>query len=71
MDGRLNDRAEKFLWSDANVGRLAERGSWTGRLEYIAHVMASWPGNYRQYAHPFGWNWMNQRMRRWFAKHAL
>jgi hypothetical protein len=36
----------------------------------IAHIMASWPEYNRLYAHPFEWNWTNQKMRRWFAKHA-
>ncbi len=50
--------------------RYLKRGSWTGGAEYIAHVMASWPGYNRLYAHPFEWTWSNQRMRRWFAEHA-
>jgi hypothetical protein len=37
-----------------------KRGSWTGREEYIAHVMASWPEYNRLYAHPFEWTWTNQ-----------
>jgi DDE superfamily endonuclease len=48
-----------------------KRGSWSSREEYIAHVTASWPEYNRLYAHPFEWTWTNQRMRRWFAEHAL
>jgi hypothetical protein len=40
--------------------RSLKRGSWTGRVEYIAHVMASWPEYNRLYAHLFEWIWTNQ-----------
>jgi hypothetical protein len=33
--------------------RYLKRGLWTGRVEYIAHVMASWLESNRRYAHPF------------------
>jgi hypothetical protein len=36
----------------------------------LAHIMASWPEYNRLYAHPFEWIWTNQKMRRWFVKHA-
>jgi hypothetical protein len=46
------------------------RGSWVSREEFIAHVASSWPEYNHLYAHPFEWTWTNQKMRRWFAKHA-
>jgi hypothetical protein len=51
--------------------RYLKRGSWASREAYISHVMASWPEYNRLYAHPFEWTWTNQKMRRWFAEHAL
>jgi hypothetical protein len=50
--------------------RSLNRASWTGRAEYIAHMMASSPVYNRLYAHPFEWTWTNQKMRRSFAEHA-
>ena len=47
-----------------------KRESWTGREEFIKHVLASGPEYNRLYAHPFEWTWTNQQMRQWFAKHA-
>ena len=50
--------------------RYLKRDSWAGRQELIEHVLASGPEYNRRYAHPFEWTWTNQKMRRWFAKHA-
>ncbi len=50
--------------------RYLKRGSWSSREAYIAHVMASWSGYNRLYAHPSEWTWTNQKMRRWFEEHA-
>ena len=47
-----------------------KRGSWHKREECIAHINASWPEYNRLYASPFEWTWTNQKMRKWFAKHA-
>ena len=46
------------------------RASWTNRQEFIAHIANSWQEYNERYAHPFEWTWTNQKMRRWFAKHA-
>ena len=62
------DQAE--LLNNAFGGRYLNRGSWASRQEYIAHVAASWPEYNRHYAHPFEWTWTNQKMRRWFSRHA-
>jgi hypothetical protein len=51
--------------------RYLKRGSWSSREEFIGHVLASGPDYNQRYAHPFEWTWTNQRMRDWFAKHAL
>jgi hypothetical protein len=51
-------------------GRYLKRGSWTGRDEFIDHVLASWPEYNRLYAHRFEWTWTNDRMRKWYAKHT-
>lgn len=48
-----------------------KRGSWRRREEFIEHVFVSVPEYNGLYAHPFEWTWTNQRMRQWFAKHAL
>jgi hypothetical protein len=58
------------LLNNAFGHRYLERGSWTSREGYIAHVGESWPEYNRLYAHPFEWMWTNQKMRRWFAEHA-
>jgi hypothetical protein len=58
------------LLNNAFGGRYLKRGSWASRGEYITHVEASGPEYNRLYAHPFEWTWTNQRMRRWFARHA-
>jgi len=47
-----------------------KRASWKSQEEFKTHVSASWPEYNHRYAHPFEWTWTNQRMRRWFAKHA-
>jgi transposase len=47
------------------------RASWKGQEEFKTHVLASWPEYNHRYAHPFEWTWTNQKMRSWFAKHAL
>ena len=48
-----------------------KRASWKSQDEFKTHVLASWPEYNHRYAHPFEWTWTNQRMRSWFAKHAL
>jgi hypothetical protein len=58
------------LLNHAFDGRYLKRGSWSTREDYIAHVEASWPEYNRRYAHPFAWTWTNQKMRRWFDRHA-
>jgi hypothetical protein len=58
------------LLNNAFGGRYLRRGSWAGRDEYIAHVSASSREYNRLYAHPFEWTWTNQKMRRWFDRHA-
>lgn len=58
------------LLNNAFDGRYLKRGSWSSREGYIAHVDASWPEYNRHYAHPFEWTWTNQKMRRWFDRHA-
>ena len=47
-----------------------KRASWKSQEEFKAHVSASWPEYNHRYAHPIEWTWTNQKMRRWFAKHA-
>lgn len=47
-----------------------KRTSWRSRQELIDHIEAAWPEYNQLYAHPFQWTWTNQKMRRWFAKHA-
>ena len=58
------------LLNHAFDGRYLKRGSWSNREEYIAHVAASCPEYNRNYAHPFEWTWTNQKMRRWYDRHA-
>jgi hypothetical protein len=58
------------MLNNAFDGRYLKRGSWSSREEYVAHVAASWPAYNRHYAHPFDWTWTNQKMRRWFDRHA-
>jgi hypothetical protein len=48
-----------------------KRASWESQEEFKTHVLASWPEYNHRYAHPFEWTWTNQKMRSWFAKHAL
>jgi transposase len=47
-----------------------KRASWHSQEEFKTHVLASWPEYNHRYAHPFEWTWTNQKMRRWFTKHA-
>jgi hypothetical protein len=47
-----------------------KRRSWQSRQELIDQIEAAWPEYNQRYAHPFQWTWTNQKMRRWFAKHA-
>jgi transposase len=47
-----------------------KRESWKSQEEFKTHVLASWPEYNHRYAHPFEWTWTNQKMRKWFAKHA-
>jgi DDE superfamily endonuclease/Homeodomain-like domain len=47
-----------------------KRASWKSQEEFKTHALASWPEYNHRYAHPFEWTWTNQKMRRWFAKHA-
>jgi DDE superfamily endonuclease/Homeodomain-like domain len=58
------------LLNNAFGCRYLKRGSWASRRDYIDHVAVSWPEYNRHYAHPFEWTWSNQKMRRWFARHA-
>jgi hypothetical protein len=62
------DQAELLIRAFGH--RYLKRGSWANREELIEHVLASAPEYNRRYAHPFQWTWTNQKMRRWFAKHA-
>jgi transposase len=48
-----------------------KRASWKSQDEFKTHVLASWSEYNHRYAHPFEWTWTNQKMRSWFAKHAL
>ena len=48
-----------------------KRASWKSQEEFKTHVLASWPEYNHRYAHPIEWTWTNQKMRSWFAKHAL
>jgi DDE superfamily endonuclease len=63
------DQAELLIRAFGH--RYLKRGSWASREELIAQVLASTPEYNRVYAHPFQWTWTNQKMRQWFAKHAL
>jgi transposase len=47
-----------------------KRASWNSKEAFKTHVLASWPEYNHRYAHPFEWTWTNQKMHRWFAKHA-
>jgi transposase len=47
-----------------------KRASWKSKEEFKTHVSASWPEYNHRYAHAFEWTWTNQKMHRWFAKHA-
>jgi DDE superfamily endonuclease/Homeodomain-like domain len=47
-----------------------KRASWKSPEDFRAPVLASWPEYNHRYAHPVEWTWSNQKMRRWFAKHA-
>ena len=47
-----------------------KRTSWRSCQELIDPIEAAWPEYNHLYAHPFQWTWTNQKMRRWFAKHA-
>jgi hypothetical protein len=47
-----------------------KRASWKSKEEFKTHGLASWPEYNHRYAHPFEWTWTNQKMHRWFAKHA-
>jgi hypothetical protein len=62
------DQAELLIHAFGD--RYLKRGSWRDREEFIQHVMDSWPEYNDLYAHPFEWMWTNQKMRRWFARHA-
>lgn len=42
-----------------------QRGSWTGRPEFISHLYASCPEYNRLYAHPFTWSWTRKKMHQW------
>jgi DDE superfamily endonuclease len=63
------DQAELLI--GAFGSHYLKGGSWVSREELIAHVLACAPEYNRRYAHPFEWTWTNQKMRQWFAKHAL
>jgi transposase len=47
------------------------RGSWTSREQFLKHIQAACPEYNQRYAHPFEWTWTNQKMRQWFARHAV
>lgn len=63
------DQAELLIRAFGH--RHLKRGSWVSREELIEHVSACAPEYNRLYAHPFQWTWTSQKMRQWFAKHAL
>ncbi|MGZ3457766.1 MAG: transposase [Archangium sp.] len=46
-----------------------QRGDWTSRSEFIAHLEASWPEYNRLYAHPFTWSWTRPKMHEWVDRH--
>jgi transposase len=48
-----------------------KRASWKSQEEFKTHVLASWSEYNHRYARPFEWIWTNQKMRQWFAKHAV
>jgi hypothetical protein len=58
------------LLNDAFGLRYLKRQSWQSRQQFTEHINASWPEYNSLYAHPFEWTWTNQRMRKWYAKHA-
>jgi len=58
------------LLNNAFSYHYLKRRSWRSRQELIDHIEAAWPEYNQLYAHPFQWTWTNQKMRRWFAKHA-
>jgi transposase len=49
--------------------RYLQRGSWTSRSEFIAHLDASWPEYNRLFAHPFTWSWTRPKMHDWVDRH--
>jgi hypothetical protein len=51
--------------------RYLKRRSWRSPQEMIEHIQVAWPEYNALYAHPFEWTWTNQKMRQWFAKHAI
>lgn len=48
-----------------------KRSSWPTRQALIDQIDAAWPEYNRLHAHPFEWTWTNQKMRKWFAQHAV
>jgi hypothetical protein len=62
------DQAEWLIHAFGD--RYLKRASWHDREEFLQHVMDSWPEYNELYAHPFEWTWTDQKMRRWFARHA-
>jgi hypothetical protein len=49
--------------------RYLQRGSWTSRSEFIAHLEASWPEYNCLFAHPFTWSWTRPKMHEWVDRH--
>lgn len=49
--------------------RYLQRGSWTSRSEFIAHLEASWKEYNRLFAHPFTWSWTRSQMHQWVDRH--
>jgi transposase len=62
------DQAEILIHSFKHY--YLKRESWKNQEEFKTHVLASWPEYNHRYAHPIEWTWTNQKMRKWFDKHA-
>ena len=58
------------LLNDAFSYHYLKRGSWPSREALRDPIEAAWPEYNELYAHPFQWTWTNQKMRKWFTKHA-
>jgi len=58
------------LLNDVFSYHYLKRQSWPSRQALIDHIAVAWPEYNQLYAHPFQWTWTNQKMRRWYDKHA-